>query len=136
MEREFQGFELETPLAGLSVGRGYSRSGGEDYFQGMAIRLPMGHLRIGRRMWEESTEAQNRKPQALHQLIRHVITALLVVLAVHLIDGLLPGLRYVWWLTGIWAAVVFLHGIQVLVDHVLKTEPEAPAAQNRQDGDP
>ncbi len=136
MEREFQGFELDTPLGGLSAGRGYSRSAGEEYFYGLAIRLPMGRLRLGRLMWEESTEPQNRKPQALHQLIRHVITALLVVLAVHLIDGLLPGLRYVWWITGIWAVVVFLHFIQVLVDHVLKTESGATEAQNRQDDDP
>lgn len=120
MEREFDGFELETLLGGISAGRGYSRSAGKDYFQGVAIRLPLGRLRIGRRMWDQPAPANE---QPVPQLFKHIATAIIVVLAVYLLDRLLPGEHYVWWLAGIWAAILVLHGFQVLVGHFWPLEP-------------
>lgn len=119
MEAEFQGFEIDTPLGGISAGRGYSRSAGEDYFQGLAIRLPIGRLRIGRRMWEEPAHAYE---QPVPQLLKHIATAVIVVPAVYLLDRFLPGEHYVWWLAGIWAVILVLHGFQVLVGHVWPRE--------------
>ena len=133
MEREFDGFEVETPLGGISAGRGYSRSAGEDYFQGLAIRLPIGRLRIGRRMWNQPAD---EKDQPVRHFLEHLAAAVIIVLAVYLLDRLLPGEHYVWWLVGIWGAILFLHGFQVLVGHFWPLEsPLASTAVDPEDGE-
>ena len=141
MEVDFQGFEIETPLGGISIGRGYSRSVGTDYFQGIAIRLPMGRLRIGRRMWGESIAPEDKKQQAVHEFLRHLFTAAFVVVAVIVLDSLLdPGDHFVLWLALIWTAVLLLQGLQILMDRLLNRESSsasgAEGPQDRKDGGP
>lgn len=119
MEVEFQGFELETPLGGLAIGRGYTRIAGRDYFRGLAIDLPIGRLRLGWRAWEErgkeSADEESYK-RALLLLTQHSITFVFVLLTITFFDIFSdPGDFFVGWVAAIWGAVlVVLHVLRLV----------------------
>jgi ABC-type multidrug transport system permease subunit len=70
-------------------------------------------------MWEHSV---GEKEHPVREFIQHLVTAAIVVGAVFFLDWVLSGQRYVWWLAGIWAVILVLHGFQVLVSHVWPRE--------------
>lgn len=117
MDREFQGFELDTPLAGLSVGRGYCRVSGEDYFWGLAIRLPLGQIRLGWQVYKDGDPPAQPSPWQI--FARHLVIAAFALAATIALNRVLgfDG-QYVRWLISIWAVVLSLH-LLVLVMPVL-----------------
>ncbi len=113
MKVEFQGLELETPLGGISIGRGYSRVAGEDYFRGLAVRLPFGRILVGWHVWEED-EALT-EPQASHLFARHLVIAVVVWITAIILNWSLDlSGQYIKWLISIWGAVLALHLLQAL----------------------
>lgn len=110
---------MQTPLAGISIGRGYSRIAGEDYFRGLAVELPFGKLRVGWRIWsrseDESPEPDNSRnwKRAIGPVFRHFLTFFYVLVIITLFDAVIgPGDFFVGWVAAIWGAVLVSHFIE------------------------
>ena len=111
MQAEFKGFELDTPLGAVSIGQGYSTVAGSDFFRGLAIRLPMGTIRVGWRVWTEQEEPPETPPS--HFFARHLLVAGFVWITAIILNwslGLSGG--YLKWLIPIWGAVLALQLLQ------------------------
>ena len=115
MEVEFKGLELDTPVGGIAVGRGYSGIAGEDYFRGLAIQLPVGRLRAGWRAWKQAEETRPDLSRAFVRWVHHLMTFAWIVTTVFVFDRFVgPGQLFVPWIAGIWGAIL----IGILVETV------------------
>ena len=129
MQVDFRGAEIETPIGGFSLGRGYSHVSGQDYFAGLALRLPVGTFRFGWRAWstqsEEAEEARRlqvrRRDRA--SLVSHFLTYIIVMLIMVAFHWALDGLDFIGMVAAIWGAILAFHMLQTLfvgwvVDHI------------------
>ena len=124
MDVDFRGAEFETPLGGVSVGRGYTQVAGEGYFVGLAVNLPVGRFRFGWRTWKaegELTKEEARKVRARDwaSLLRHILTYIGVMLVVSAFLWALGRLDIAIWVLAIWGAIVVLQGFLLLVSVVV-----------------